>query len=140
MNGRLIGRILIGIVIVAVLAGLGFAVYSAGFAQGVAQAGGFAEGTFRWMPGMRGMMDGFRPYGWFGGFGLFGLLGFLFQLFLLFGLIWLAGRLFFGWRRGPWGGPGGWKGDGVPPMFEEWHRRAHGRTPEAPSQDRPASQ
>lgn len=143
MNGRLIGRIVLGIVVVAVLAGLGFTLYSVGLAQGAAQAGGGPDGAFGWMPGMafghRGLMGVGRMS--LGFFGPLAVLGFLFKLFLVFGLIWLAGRLFFGFRHGPWGRPGGWRGEGAPPMFEEWHRRAHG---EAPSQtatppDRPAN-
>jgi hypothetical protein len=33
---------------------------------------------------------------------------------------------------GPWrGGRGYYRYDGVPPAFEEWHRRAHAETPPA---------
>jgi hypothetical protein len=38
-------------------------------------------------------------------------------------------------RRRWWGGPRGYygyDGHGVPPMFEEWHRRAHAREHEPP--------
>jgi len=53
--------------------------------------------------------------------------GFGFPFFPLFFLFfWLVAIRFFirGGRRGGWGG---YYGDrrGVPPMFDEWHRRAH---------------
>ena len=92
------------------------------------------------------------PYWYYGphffGFG-FGFLGCLFPLlgfFLIFSLI----RLIFwrggwggrhGWGRHGWGGPEGQGqdfgpgGQGVPPMFSEWHKRAHGeQTPPPPAQ------
>jgi hypothetical protein len=78
-----------------------------------------------------------RPFG-FGGFGLVGLLVLLIQMFVIFGIVRaLFGHGRHGWRHmyGPWGNPeetgkGDWK-DGVPPMFEEWHRRSHADQPTA---------
>jgi hypothetical protein len=76
-------------------------------------------------------------YGFFPFFGLFPLI--VFVLFIL-----LVARLFRprrwggGWygRGGPQGhhgqGPRDWQG-GLPPMFEEWHRRAHGETAPEPA-------
>jgi hypothetical protein len=69
-----------------------------------------------------------RPWGF--GFGFF---GFFFTLFLIF-LAFRALRFLFwgprwGWgshHYGPWGRS--WE-NGVPSMFEEWHKRAHGETP-----------
>jgi hypothetical protein len=54
--------------------------------------------------------------------------GFVFPLFFLVFFWFVVARLLF-WR-GPWrrrwhGDPGA--GSGVPPMFDEWHRRAHER-------------
>ncbi|HEX2454911.1 MAG TPA: hypothetical protein VHI99_14505 [Vicinamibacterales bacterium] len=47
--------------------------------------------------------------------------GFGFPLFVL--LFWILMVRAFFWR-GPW--RGGWhRYEGVPPMFDEWHRRAH---------------
>jgi hypothetical protein len=73
----------------------------------------------------------FHPWGW--GFG-FGFLGFLIPLFLIFLALRAFRFLFWGPRWG-WGhrmyGHGPWGRDwenGVPPMFEEWHKRAHGET------------
>jgi hypothetical protein len=127
VNRNLFFRILLGLVVVAVLVGAGFALFNAGAAYGLSQSGVWAE---RMGPGMmqRGtpwMIGphvgwGLRPFGWG-----FGLLGFVFQILLFVGLIWLVSRLFFGWGR--WGG---WRGNGDweqrrQQMFEEWHRRAH---------------
>ncbi len=131
MNRTFFFRILLGIVVVAVLVGAGFALFNAGAAYGLSQAGVWAE---RMGPGMmpRGM-----PWlgGWHVGWGLrpfdwgFGLLGLIFQILLIVGLIWLVGRLIFGWGRH---GNGGWEGRGQQ-MFEEWHRRAHEQSGPPPS-------
>jgi hypothetical protein len=69
-------------------------------------------------------------------FGCFGILIPLFLFFLAFAamrhLFWGPG---FGWRHhmhmhGRWGDKSRW-GEDVPPMFAEWHRRAHGEAPAA---------
>ncbi len=75
-------------------------------------------------------MPFWRPFPFFG-FGCIGLLIPLFLLFLAFGAF---RRLMWGPR---WGWHhmryGRWMGDegeaGLPPMFAEWHRRAHGDAP-----------
>jgi hypothetical protein len=72
-------------------------------------------------------MHFYRPWGV--GFGCFGI---LIPLFLLFLAIKAFRLLFWGPRMG-WGRHyrmrgRGWNGD-VPPMFEEWHKRAHGEEP-----------
>ena len=70
----------------------------------------------------------YRPWG----FGPFFPLFFLaFWFFVL--------RIFF-FRGGPW--RRGWRGyyhdrQGVPPVFEEWHRRAHERNNQPPSPQQP---
>jgi hypothetical protein len=96
----------------ALLALAGVYLYDLGVARGLAEGGGAAP-VLLWR----------RPWG----FGFFPLFPFLI-------LLWIALRGFF-WR-GPWSGRG-WYGprwygrgrsdprDGVPPAFEEWHRRAH---------------
>jgi hypothetical protein len=71
-------------------------------------------------------MPFYRPFGF--GFGCFGPLLGLFLLFIAFRAL---GFLFWGrrWGWGPHHGP--WRRDwenGMPPMFEEWHKRAHGET------------
>jgi hypothetical protein len=69
------------------------------------------------------------------GFGIFGFFWFLFILFILFGVLRFA---FFGRRHfgGGWGYKGG-HSQGVPPAIEErmqeWHKRAHGEQPSAPT-------
>ncbi|MBL8056751.1 MAG: hypothetical protein JNK29_08635 [Anaerolineales bacterium] len=141
MNRHWIGRILLGLLLIAVIAGVGVAAYSAGLAQGAGAPFGAGVAGRELMPGFghggRGLA-GFWPLG-LGFFG-FGLLGLAFKALLFFGLIALAARLIFRprWGRGPWGhGPwGGDPGQGVPPMFAEWHRRAHG---EAPAPAEPAA-
>ena len=120
MDGRFIIRILLVIVVIAVLIGIGVSVYNAGVAQGLAKSGKLVPPS------------GTAPYPYYGpffyrpfGFG-FGFLGLLFPLLLIllfFGL--LRGIFWGGWRGRGWGGPrGNWQ-DGAPPIFEEWHRRAH---------------
>jgi hypothetical protein len=87
--------------------------------------------------GFGGMHGGFGPGMGFG-FGFLRCLIPLFFLFLLFGLLrfvfrpwrWGGGH-WGGWRGGP-GGQGPW-GHGVPPHFEEWHKRAHGEAPATPN-------
>jgi predicted lipid-binding transport protein (Tim44 family) len=75
----------------------------------------------------------FNQRGGFGG-GFLGFIGGIFRFIgtlLLIGLIVFAVRMLF-FKRG-WGGPGrwGWGGSGgqghrgMPPFFEEWHKRAH---------------
>jgi hypothetical protein len=95
----------------AAAAAVGFFAYNAGFAQGVAESarvaatpGGPAPYLYMWP----------RPWGF--GFGFFPFFLLLLCFFLL--------------RRLLWGGPRwGWGHyyDGVPPRFDEWHRRAHER-------------
>jgi hypothetical protein len=115
VDRRWIVGILVGLVVIAIGAGIVNNAYQAGLAQGLAQSGQPGEPQ----PGMRPYHYGPWGYGWFGhGFGFF---GFLLFLFLIFAVI----RGLFFWGRG---GPGSWHrgpGAGAPPWFEEWHRRAH---------------
>ena len=125
--------LLFWIVGILVLVGVGVVAYNLGVSQGLEASGQVVA------DGDRGPYIG--GYGGYGiGFGFFGLLFPLLFLLLLFGLFRAAFR--GGWgghdryygRPGPWmgsgpggpGGPGGWQGGPPPPMFEEWHRRAHG--------------
>jgi len=107
MSNRYAYRWLIGLALVAALAGVGFYAYNLGLAHG---APGTAVPVVVWP----------RPWG-FGFFPFFPLLFILFWVFVLRGLFW----------RGRWGGPcwgyRGYRGyRGIPPEFDEWHRRAHG--------------
>jgi len=136
-------RIIAGLVLLAAIAGIAFFAFNAGVTQGAAinlQAAPATGGQT--VPFYGYGMPYLRPYPFFG-FGCFGLLLPLFLLFLAFGA---ARRMLWGPRwghhmsgmhmhHGPWGekGPGG--EDFVPPMFSEWHRRAHGSKdqPEEPA-------
>ncbi len=132
MNRRFWLPIVLVFVLIALFACIGASAFNAGIAQGVAQSGRLetppqapSQGVapYPYPYPYRGPFF-FRPFGW--GFGLFGLLVPLFLLFLFFGLF----RAIFWHRR--WGryGPRGDWGQGVPPAFEEWHRRAHEPKPQ----------
>ena len=143
-------RILGVLFVIALIAGAGAFGYRAGFAQGVSQAPVIAkaienaaengqayphmmyqrnfdygyfpmpmQGIYGYSPMMRG---GFS-HGFFNPIG--GLLTFLLVAFVIGAVIKMA---FF--RRSHWGhAPWRWEG-GAPSMFDEWHKRAHGETPE----------
>jgi hypothetical protein len=122
-TGHRWARLLVGALIALVV---GVTAYNLGFSHGVAQqlpAG--AAGPYPWP---------YRPWGF--GFGVFVPVLFFFLLLRV---------LFWGgpWRRGWYGAYAGHYGHygrgcypagapGVPPMFEEWHRRAHERDSERP--------
>ena len=153
MNRRVVMAIIVVVLLVVVALGAGGVAYRFGISQGLAANpqlvapqgnGGVPVAPFYYgMPGFYG-----RPFGFGGGFGflgcLFPLLGF-FLLFSLLRVVFWGGRWggHWGGRRG-WGGHGwdgpdgqdvGPGGQGVPPMFAEWHKRSHGeQTPPAPSQ------
>ncbi len=159
MNRNIIVTIVVVVLLVAVAAGVGLTAFRAGQAYGISQApavatalaerpdSAVASAPFVMGPGFYGFgRPGFGPFGghfgWGGGFGIFQCLVPLFFLLLLFALF----RLIF--RPWGWGWRGGWRrdwhhggpnGEGLPPMFEEWHRRAHGQTPPPPPTDTPPS-
>ena len=142
MNGKIWLRILSGLVMVAAITGIAFFAFQAGVAHGSPitlqpPAGESAPIPYYGMPYGHGGFHGMP----FLGFGCFGI---LIPLFLFF----LAMKAFrfavWGsrWGRhpmhghGPWGR--GWEG-GVPPMFDEWHKRAHEvpvRGEETPAEDK----
>lgn len=111
-------RVGVGIVLVLVAvlgaAAIGTNAYHAGIARGLEEAARVAA------PG--GATPGAPPYPYYGywhhGFG-FGFLFPLLFLFLIFSL--LRGHHYRSWKTA-----------GVPPMFDEWHRRAHEATKDAP--------
>jgi hypothetical protein len=103
---------------IAVAAAIGIGAYNAGVAQGIAESGRAMAAP---PPGTPYVYVWPRPWA-FGVFPFFPIFPIFFVVFLFFalrGLLW----------RSPW--RGGWARwhDGVPPAFEEWHRRAHGEPP-----------
>jgi hypothetical protein len=133
MNRRVVLGVLVVLLLIVGAVAVGGYGYSMGVARGLADSGKlvappiggvapYAYGAPYFYPGAFGFGFGF-------GFlrCLFPLLGFLLIFALIRGLFW---RGHGGWHRG-WGGrgygPGGQdSGQGVPPMFAEWHKRAHG--------------
>jgi len=120
MNGRIVLRVLLALIVIAGVVGAGIYVYNIGVAQGLAASGKLA------MPEAGSVPNPYfgRPFFYHQPFG-FGF-GFLRCLFPLLGLL-LVLALLRGIRHGRWGhgmhhGP--WE-KGVPPMFEEWHRKMH---------------
>ena len=120
MYRHIVFRIIAGLVLLAAIVGIAFFAYQVGVTHGTA--------VNVQMP-TTGNIQSYQSYFWqpFFGFGIFGLLFVFFLLMLAFSAM---RRLIFGprwgWRhmnRGPMG-HGPW-GEGVPPMFAEWHRRAH---------------
>ena len=109
MNRRIAMVVALVLVAVALAGVIGTTAYRAGVARGLADAGN-VSGPWLYH----------GPY-WYAGplAFLFPVLGFLVILALVRALVWP------GWCAG---GRGSWKG-GVPPMFEEWHRRAHQSPP-----------
>jgi hypothetical protein len=127
-------RIISALILVAAIAGIAFFAFRAGVAQGSpvtiqAPSGQGAPAPYPYPYYGWGMP--FHPWGF--GFGCFGPLLALFLLFIAF----RAFRFAFwgprwgwgGWRHhhGPWSRQ--WE-NGVPPMFDEWHKKAHGETPQ----------
>jgi len=135
---RLIGLLLL----IGLIVGGGAMAYRAGIAQGISQSPAVATAISKAaengqvapaLPPMlvgRGYGPGFYPmmgvHPFFFPFG--GICLGLFFLFLFFGFVKMMffRRMWHGGHNGhhgPWGRD--WEG-GVPPMFNEWHKRAHG--------------
>jgi hypothetical protein len=132
MNGTNVGlRILAALVLIAAVAGVAFFAFQAGVAQGSPITIESPSGETAPLPYPYygyGWGPFHRPFGFGYGFGCFGpLLAFL-LIFLVFRFLFWGPRWGWGHRHyGSWGRP--WE-NGVPPMFEEWHKRAHGQTSE----------
>jgi hypothetical protein len=127
MNGKFVFRILAGLVLLAAIAGIGFFAFNMGLAQHVQLAVN--------NNGQTQIPNYVTPIGWYPfsylGFGCFAPLIVLFLLFialravsfLFWGPRWgYGGHMHRGWHRG------GWDENDVPPMFQEWHKRAHGES------------
>ncbi len=131
MNGKIWLRILSSLVLVAAIAGIAFFAFQAGVVQGSPITIQAPSGETAPMP-FYGMPYGYRGFHHMPFFG-FGCFGILIPLFLFFLAMRAFRFAFWGPRwghsmhgHGPWGRR--WEG-GVPPMFDEWHKRAHGEQP-----------
>jgi hypothetical protein len=124
-------RALAGVLLIAVLVGIGIGVYNAGVSEGVTEAARAVQAAGEdpaivYPPYVGGPWAPGYGYGWNGGgFGFFGFLFAILFLFLIFGLI----RAAFGWghRGGRGDGPGhpGW--GGREERMAEYHRELHRR-------------
>lgn len=143
--GWVIARTIGVLILLSLIGGAGFMAYKAGVTQGIAQAPEVAaaiekaaeNGQVAPVVPMYGY--GYpQPYG-FGHphfFNPFG--GICLSIFFLFLFLGFMKMMFFrrmahhGWgHHGPW--RKSWEG-GVLPMFDEWHKRAHG---EKPAEEKP---
>jgi hypothetical protein len=112
MNNRSLVRALaIAALVITAAAAIGVGAYNAGVAQGIAESGRAIAAP---PPGTSFVYV--RPWGF--GFPFFPIFFLLFFFFVVRGLLWGG--------RGRGGCGYGYRDDGVPPAFDEWHRRAHG--------------
>jgi hypothetical protein len=120
MGDRIGFRLLMGAVMIAALATVGAYTYNLGVAQGLAES---ARALAAPAAGAPAVVYWPRPWGFgFGFFPVFPLFFILFWIFVARGLFW----------RGPrWGRS--WHYHGVPPAFDEWHRRAHAQQEPPPT-------
>jgi len=130
MNDKIGLRIVSALVLLAALTGIAFFAYQAGIAKGSPITIEAPSGESMPAPYYGYGMPFHRGYYGFG-FGCFGPLLGLFLLFLAF----KSFRFLFWGPRWGWGGhhPGHWGRrweGGIPPMFDEWHKRSHGEEPE----------
>lgn len=110
-NGTLFRAFAVAALILLGAAVIGTGAYNAGVARGLAESGRIVAAPPAGAPYVY-----VWPHPWgFGFFPFFPILFFLFFFLLVRGMFWRAR-----WR-------GGWhyRYGGVPPAFEEWHRRAH---------------
>ena len=123
---RVFARIAVVVLLVAIVGGIGFGIYDAGYDQGVVDT---ADSTTEIVVTER-YRDGFFPFG--------AVFGFFF-LFLLFGMMF---KFAFGWRR--WaghdkcGGRDGYRSH-MNDRMSRWHDEAHGRKPRDDTSSEPAS-
>ena len=135
MNGRIGLRILAALVLIAAVAGVAFFAFQAGVAQGspVTLQAPSGETSPMPYPYYGYGMPFHRPFGFGYGFGCFGPLLVFFLIFLAFRFLFWGSRWGYRGGHGPW--RHGWGEGGVPPMFEEWHKRAHGQNSESGSSE-----
>lgn len=111
MDKRVLRTLAVAALVLLGAVAIGIGAYNAGMAQGIAESGrmiappqGGTPYIYVWP----------RPWG-FGFFPFFPILFLVFSFFVVRGLLW----------RGRWHGGWPYRYEGVPPAFEEWHRRAH---------------
>ena len=121
------GPLVVLLLVLAASAAVGVGAYNAGVSHGFAEAGRTVavpvEGAARvyvWPGPWGGHGYGYFPF--------FPIVAFVFVLLLFRGLF----------ARRAWHGRCGNGHDGVPPAFEEWHRRAHERQASPPAPDKTA--
>ena len=131
MNGKIALRIVSALVLVAAIAGIGFFAFRAGVAQGspiTIEAPAGQPATVPYPYYGYGMPFRYGHHMPFFGLGCFGILIPLFLFFIAMRAFRFAfwGRRWghMGHHHGPWGRHD-WGERGVPPMFDEWHKRAH---------------
>jgi len=114
-NRHVFRAVLLAVAIVGALAAAGFYGYNLGVARSIAESPAAVAAPAAGAP----IVVYTRPYGFGVGFFPF------FPLLFIFFWVFVARALF--WRGPRWGrGCGyGYYGGGVPPAFDEWHRRAH---------------
>ncbi|MGB8645386.1 MAG: hypothetical protein WCF84_09115 [Anaerolineae bacterium] len=144
MNGRhFMGAGLVAaVVLLCVIAGVGMSVYNMGVMQGVMDGGRYAPAPVA--PAVPAPSTAPAPYPYYGpsfrpfGGGFLSFIGPLIGLAVLFTLF----RMIFRSHGGHWRGHHGrgWGEGGVPPMFEEWHRRAHQAPPQSQGPTQPPFQ
>lgn len=117
MNVKTFLWIVLVLVVIATLAGLGVYVYNVGVAQGLAASGKLVVPESSVAPYAYYGQPFFRPFG-------FGLAGCLVPLLFIFLAATLLRGIFWHGVR-PWGRHHRYWEKGIPPMFEEWHRKAH---------------
>ncbi len=121
MGNRSGFRLVVSVLMIAMLAGVALYSYNVGVAHGIAESGRVLAA-----PGNAVPLVVVWPRPWGLGFGFF---PFFPLFFILFWILVLRGLF---WRRAWWGRGHGYRG--VPPMFDEWHRRAHAQ-PAPPASD-----
>jgi len=137
MNGKIGLRIVSALVFLAAVAGIAFFAFQAGVAKGSPVTIQAPAGQTAPVPapfyGYGYGMPFHHPMGFGFGLGCFGPLLAIFLLMLAFKafrmMLWGPrwGHMGHHGGHGPWGRH--WE-NGVPPMFEEWHKKAHGETTE----------
>ncbi|MBM4425654.1 MAG: hypothetical protein FJ031_00300 [Chloroflexi bacterium] len=126
-RNSIIVRLIAAALLIGLLAAGGYTAYRAGVSQGIALAPEVAEAIQQQGVPVAPMVGyGYPQSLGYHHFNPFGAICFsIFFLFLFFGLLKM---IFFRRMRHGWSHHSHWKKDwegGVPPMFDEWHKRAH---------------